>query len=96
MPRGVKSAEAQNLTPEEAAARKAERKRIQETRDRRAMLLNVEKSVKQARTALDDGDTNGHVTWLDVAVTGLNAYAKTVRLNSVGATLNGVNSPGAD
>lgn len=86
MPRGVPSKETTELTPDEVAAKRAERKRVQALRDRNAMLLNVEKAVRRAREALAEGSLEEHATWLDVASTGLTAYTRTATLHVV---LNG-------
>lgn len=83
-------------TPEERETRLKANREARERADRRGMLINVEKAVKRARTALDDGDTAGHTTWLDVARTSLDSYARTARTTSPGATLGGVNHAGND
>lgn len=83
-------------TPEERDARLKANRAARERADRRAMLMNVEKAVKRARTALDDGDYADHDTWLKVAETSLQSYAATSRRTAPGATLGGVNHPGND
>jgi hypothetical protein len=96
MPRGVKAADVDAISPEEREKRRAQRKADQERRDRVGMLRNAERSVARARIALENGDASEHDAWLDVATTTLTSYKATSRVSTSGASLAGVNGTRAD
>lgn len=93
MPRGVKSADAAALSPEEIAAKRQERKDAQERRDRVKLLGGAEAALTRCRRALQEGDLEGHTHWLETALAQLDAYARTVAYAERRAAANGAQSP---